>query len=101
LAKLDGVTQRLPDLDFFIFMYVRKEAAFSSNIEGTKATMVDSIKAEAEIIEGLPDDVDTIQASYKTINKFIEIGILEQRDENKTYGRTYVYKDYLKIFTDE
>ncbi len=68
LAKLDGITQRLPDLDFFIYMYVRKEAAFSSNIEGTKATMVDSIKAEAEIIEDLPEDVDTIQSYVEAMN---------------------------------
>ncbi len=68
LAKLDGVTQRLPDLDFFIFMYVRKEAAFSSNIEGTKATMIDSIKAEADIEDNLPDDVDTIQSYIEAMN---------------------------------
>jgi len=28
LAKLDGVTQLLPDLDFFIFMYVKKKHLF-------------------------------------------------------------------------
>ena len=32
LGKLDGITQLLPDLDFLIFMYVRKEAALSSEI---------------------------------------------------------------------
>ena len=30
VGKLDGITQTLPNLDFFIFMYVRKEAALSS-----------------------------------------------------------------------
>ncbi|MBP9718927.1 MAG: Fic family protein [Candidatus Levybacteria bacterium] len=68
LAKLDGVTQRLPDLDFFIYMYVRKEAAFSSQIEGTKADLIDSIKAEAAIEDDLPDDVDTIQAYIDAMN---------------------------------
>ena len=34
LGKLDGVTQLLPDLDFFILMYIRKEAAKSSEITG-------------------------------------------------------------------
>src|SRR3990167_7213631 len=58
VGKLDGITQTLPDLDFFIFMYVRKEAALSSEIEGTQATMVDSIKAELEMTKTLPKDVD-------------------------------------------
>ena len=44
LGKLDGITQLLPDLDFFIFMYITKEATKSNEIEGTRATMVDVIK---------------------------------------------------------
>lgn len=61
LGKLDGVTQLLPDLDFFILMYIRKEAARSSEIEGTKATIVDVIKSEAEIETGrFPQDVERI-----------------------------------------
>lgn len=68
LGKLDGITQLLPDLDFFIFMYIRKEAARSSEIEGTKATMVDVIKAEAEIENKLPDDVDRILHYIRAMN---------------------------------
>lgn len=68
LGKLDGVTQLLPDLDFFIFMYIRKEAARSSEIEGTKATMVDVIKTEAEIENKLPEDVDRILHYIKAMN---------------------------------
>lgn len=61
LGKLDGITQLLPDLDFFIFMYIRKEATRSSEIEGTKATIVDVIKSEAEIETGrFPQDVERI-----------------------------------------
>jgi Fic family protein len=60
LGKLDGITQLLPDLDFFILMYITKEAALSSRIEGTKATMVDVIKSEAEIEYKLPQDVERI-----------------------------------------
>ena len=32
LGKLDGITQLLPDMDFFLFMYIRKDAASSSQI---------------------------------------------------------------------
>ena len=60
LGKLDGITHLLPDLDFFILMYIRKEATRSSEIEGTKATIVDVIKSEAEIEHRFPDDIDRI-----------------------------------------
>lgn len=60
LGKLDGITNLLPDLDFFIFMYVRKEAALSAQIEGTKATMIDAIEAETELTADLPADVSDI-----------------------------------------
>ena len=60
LGKLDGITQLLPDLDFFIFMYITKEATKSSEIEGTKATMTDVIKREVGIESKYPQDVDRI-----------------------------------------
>ncbi|MCL4353652.1 Fic family protein [Patescibacteria group bacterium] len=60
LGKLDGITQLLPDLDFFIFMYIRKEAAKSSEIEGTQATIIDVIKSEAQIESRFPQDVERI-----------------------------------------
>jgi Fic family protein len=60
LGKLDGISQLLPDLDFFIFMYIRKEATRSSGIEGTNATIIDVIKSEADLEYQLPQDVDRI-----------------------------------------
>jgi Fic family protein len=68
LGKLDGITQLLPDLDFFIFMYVRKEAAYSSQIEGTKATMIDAIRAETELTKDLPSDVNDILRYIDAMN---------------------------------
>jgi len=68
LGKLDGITQLLPDLDFFIFMYVRKEAALSSQIEGTKATMADAIAAETEVTADLPNDVSDIAHYIEAMN---------------------------------
>lgn len=60
LGKLDGITQLLPDVDFFIFMYVRKDAVASSQIEGTKATLIDALEADVKIGGGKPTDVDDI-----------------------------------------
>jgi len=61
LGKLDGITQLLPDVNFFILMYIRKDATASSQIEGTKATMVNALEAEAKIeSRDIPEDVDDI-----------------------------------------
>ena len=68
LGKLDGITQLLPDMDFFLFMYIRKDAASSSQIEGTKATMMDALEAEAKIDSNLPEDVDDILHYIKALN---------------------------------
>ena len=35
LGRLDGSVQTLPNPDLFVYMYVRKEAVLSSQIEGT------------------------------------------------------------------
>lgn len=67
LGKLDGITQLLPDLDFFIFMYITKEATKSSEIEGTRATMVDVIKREVDIESKYPQDVDRILHYIKSM----------------------------------
>lgn len=44
VGKLDGITHTLPDVDFFLSMFVAKDAASSAQIEGTKATIVDAIE---------------------------------------------------------
>ncbi|MBI4242897.1 MAG: Fic family protein [Planctomycetes bacterium] len=68
LGKLDGITKLLPDADFFLLMYLRKDASASSQIEGTRATMIDAIVAEAKIDTKIPDDVDDILHYIKALN---------------------------------
>jgi Fic family protein len=68
LGKLDGITKLLPDADFFLLMYLRKDAASSSQIEGTMATMVDAIEAEVKVKESIPKDVDDILHYIKALN---------------------------------
>ena len=60
VGRLDGIAKLLPDINFFIFMYIKKESAYSSQIEGTKARLTDALLAEVEKTAGLPDDVDDI-----------------------------------------
>lgn len=68
LGKLDGITKLLPDSDFFLLMYLRKDATSSSQIEGTMATMIDAIEAEVNINDNIPEDVDDILHYIKALN---------------------------------
>jgi Fic family protein len=47
LGRLDGVVEVVPDPDRFVFMYVRREAVLSSQIEGTHASLMDVLEYEA------------------------------------------------------
>jgi Fic family protein len=46
LGKLDGITELLPDKDRFLRMFIQKDASNSSQIEGTRATMMDVIEKQ-------------------------------------------------------
>lgn len=41
LARLDGACQVLPDPQMFVFMFMNKEAVLSSQIEGTRSSLLD------------------------------------------------------------
>lgn len=61
LSRLDGSVLTLPNPDLFVFMYVRKEAVLSSQIEGTQSSLQDLLAAEAELFdESTPRDVDEV-----------------------------------------
>lgn len=61
LGRLDGSVLTLPNPDLFVFMYVRKEAVLSSQIEGTQSSLQDLLAAEAQLFDqGLPRDVDEV-----------------------------------------
>lgn len=68
LGKLDGITKLLPDVDYFLKMYLRKDAASSSQIEGTRATMIDAIEADVKVTTNIPKDVDDILHYIKALN---------------------------------
>ncbi|MBS1861438.1 MAG: Fic family protein [Actinobacteria bacterium] len=46
LGRLDGIARAIPDPDFFVSMYVRREAVLSSQIEGTQSTLEDLLERE-------------------------------------------------------
>ncbi|SFJ52884.1 Fic family protein [Bosea sp. OK403] len=56
LGRLDGITVLLPRQELFLYMYVRKEAVLSSQIEGTQSTLSDLLRFETEAQAGQPID---------------------------------------------
>ena len=48
LGRLDGVASFLPNPNLFVGMYVRREAVFSSQIEGTQSTLADVLQFESD-----------------------------------------------------
>src|SRR5579863_7325651 len=61
LGRLDGLTTLLPDARLFLYLYVRKEALLSSQIEGTKSSFSDLLLFENEAVPGVPiDDVEEV-----------------------------------------
>ena len=73
LGKLDGITALLPDRDYFLEMFVRKDASSSSQIEGTQASISDAIEAlNIERRNNLSQDVDDILHYIDALNYGLE-----------------------------
>lgn len=93
LGKLDGITKLLPDADFFLLMYLRKDAASSSQIEGTQATMIDAIEAEANVNTNVPEDVDDILHYIKALH----YGMKRVADDNFPVTLRFVRELHKKL----
>ncbi len=72
IGKLDGISQLLPDKDFFLLMFVRKEATASSQIEGTQATIIDAIEADFILSKAQETDADDILHYIRALNYGLE-----------------------------
>jgi Fic family protein len=73
LGRLDGSIELLPNPDLFVFMYVRKEAVLSSQIEGTQASLLDVLEFEAQALEpGRPNDVAEVVNYVNAMNYGLE-----------------------------
>ncbi|EKE04930.1 MAG: hypothetical protein ACD_19C00429G0090 [uncultured bacterium] len=69
LGRLDGISEIVPDIDFLTLMFGRKEATYSSQVEGTQATFADVLKAEAKIEDKkIPYDVQEILNYISAMN---------------------------------
>lgn len=73
LGRLDGASELLPDVDLFVYMYVRREAVLSSQIEGTQASLVDLLEFESERATAqTPDDVAEVANYVAAMNLGLE-----------------------------
>lgn len=54
LGRLDGLASLLPDVQIFLYLYIRKEAVLSSQIEGTQSTLGDLLRFESQERPGVP-----------------------------------------------
>lgn len=71
LAALDGLSARIPNMDLFVSMYVRKEALLSSQIEGTQCTLDDILNPliEENANRNVSDVVNYIKATEFALNR--------------------------------
>ena len=65
LGRLDGMSTILPDTStsLFLYMYIRKEAVLSSQIEGTQSSLSDLLLFETSKVPGVPMDEDVTAVS--------------------------------------
>ena len=69
VGRLDGMTSAIPDLNLFLYSYVRKEAVLSSQIEGTQSSLTDLLLYENAQIPGVPlDDVQEVSNYVAALN---------------------------------
>lgn len=73
LGRLDGMIQLLPNINLFLYQYVRKEAVLSSQIEGTQSSLSDLLLYEMDKIPGVPlEDVEEVSNYVAAMNHGIK-----------------------------
>lgn len=74
VGRLDGIARLLPDHDAFLYMYVRKEAVLSSQIEGTQSSLTDLLLHENEAAPGVPlADVEEVSSYVRAMSHGLDL----------------------------
>lgn len=69
LGGIDALAKLLPDISLFLYMYVRKEALVSSQIEGTQSSLSDLLLFENDEAPSVPvDDVEEVSNYIAALN---------------------------------
>jgi Fic family protein len=86
IGRLDSVSSLLPDTAYFLYMYVRKEAVLSSQIEGTQSSLSDLLLFEIDEAPGAPfDDVREVSNYVRAL----EHGVKRVREQFPISNRLF------------
>lgn len=71
IALLEGISSRIPNMDLFVSMYVRKEALMSSQIEGTQCTLDDILDPLMDVNanQDVSDVVNYVKATEFSVER--------------------------------
>jgi Fic family protein len=117
LGELNAFAQLIPNIDFFIRMYVAKEATQSSRIEGTQTNIEDAFKVADDILPEAKDDwaevrnyIEAIQFSIERLNTIpLSNRLLKEthkilmqggRGKNKQPGEFRVSQNWIGVSLD-
>lgn len=93
LGKLSGITLLLPDVDYFINSYITKDATSSSQIEGTKATIIDAFEYAADPVITNDTDADDISHYIQALN----YGLTRLKDDDFPFSLRFVRELHKKL----
>jgi len=69
IDALNDIVEAVPDSSVLNYMYIRKEAVLSSQIEGTQSTLDDLLRYESEQVKGISiDDVQEVSCYVAALN---------------------------------
>lgn len=77
IALLEGLSSRIPNMDLFVSMYVRKEALMSSQIEGTQCTLDDIFDPMMDVNanQDVSDVVNCVKATEFSVERLKSLPI--------------------------
>ncbi len=72
VGELNAFSQIVPNVDFFIYLYITKEANKSSKIEGTQTNLEEALMNKEDISPEKRDDWEEVRNYIDAINNSIE-----------------------------
>jgi Fic family protein len=92
LGQLIGISEHLPDVNYFISSYVTKDATSSSQIEGTRATLIDAFEYGANQ-KNKDTDADDIYNYIQALN----FGLKRLNDDNFPLSLRLIKELHLEL----